>query len=144
MTELTLETARKIIAAVLKKGHEMKFKPLAVAVLDAGGHLKAFEREEKTSTLRPQIAQGKASAALGLGLGTRVIDKMARERPHFAAALNGLAGGNFVPVAGGVLVRDKDGNVIGAVGVTGDVSDNDEVCAVAGIEAAGLVADAGA
>ncbi len=139
---LSLETAQKIITAALAKGREIELKPLTVAVLDAGGHLKAMAREDGTSTLRPQIAQGKANGAIAMGLGSRALFNRAQEQPYFVQSINALAEGSLVPVPGGVLIRDG-GAIIGAVGVTGDTSDNDETCAVAGIEAAGLVADAG-
>lgn len=140
---ITLAQANAIIEVTLKKAAEMKLKPLTVAVLDAGGHLKALARQDNTSTLRPEVAQGKARGAISLGLGSRAIFKRAQEQPFFVQAINGLAGGSLVPVPGGVLVRDAQGTIVGAVGVTGDTSDNDETCAVAGIEAAGFTADPG-
>ena len=139
---LSLETAQKIIDVAIAKGHELGIKPLTVAVLDAGGHLKAMAREDGTSTLRPGIAEGKANGAIALGIGSRAIFNRALEQPFFIQAMNGLTDGSLVPVPGGVLIRDDSG-IIGAVGVTGDTSDNDEICAIAGIEAAGLTADAG-
>lgn len=143
MTDLTLENARLIISTALAKGREMNLNPLTVAILDAGGQLKALEREDGTSTLRAKIAQGKANGSLAVGAGTRTLFKRAQEQPYFVDALNGLAAGNLVPVPGGVLIRDETGKPVGAVGVTGDSSDNDEICAVAGIEAAGFKADVG-
>ena len=140
---ITIEAARQIIAAALAKGREMGLNPLSIAVLDAGGHLKAFEREDGASNLRFKVAFGKANGALAMGIGSRALFKRAQEQPYFVGALNGLTDGNLVPVPGGVLVKDKAGAVVGAVGVTGDTSDNDEVCAVAGIEAAGLGAETG-
>ena len=139
---LSLETAQKIIEVTIAKGHELGIKPLTVAVLDAGGHLKALAREDGTSTLRPDIAEGKATGAIALGIGSRAIFNRAQEQPYFIQAMNGLTNGSLVPVPGGVLIRDNS-RIIGAVGVTGDSSDNDEICAIAGIEAAGLQADAG-
>ncbi|MEQ8708174.1 MAG: heme-binding protein [Rhodospirillales bacterium] len=139
---LTLETANKIVEVALAKGHELGLNPLTVAILDAGGTLKVLAREDGTSTLRPGIAQGKANGCIGLGLGGRAIFKRAQEQPYFIQAMNALSDGSLVPVPGGVLIR-KDGAIIGAVGVTGDSSDNDEICAIAGIEAAGLTADHG-
>lgn len=140
---ITLAQANAIIETVLARAAEMKLKPLTVAVLDAGGHLKALARQDGTSTLRPEVAQGKARGAISLGLGSRAIFKRAQEQPCFVQAINGLAGGSLVPVPGGVLVRDSAGEVVGAVGVTGDTSDNDEACAVAAIQAAGFTADPG-
>src|SRR5690606_36961158 len=105
--------------------------------------LKAFAAADDTSLLRPQIAHGKAFGALALGMGSRALNAMAADRPHFLQALNGAAGGTLVPVPGGVLIRAGAGAIIGAVRVTGDTSDNDEACAIAGIEAAGFKADGG-
>ena len=139
---LTLDLARTVVDAVLAKGRELDLKPLTVAVLDAGGHLKALAREDGTSTLRPEIAQGKARGAIAMGLGSRALFNRAQEQPYFIQSVNALANGCLVPVPGGVLIRSSDA-IVGAVGVTGDSSDNDEICAVAGIEAAGLSADTG-
>lgn len=137
MASLTLDQANRIAAAALAKGRELALKPLCVAVLDAGGHQITLQREDGASNLRPQIAMGKASSALGLGVSSRVIGEMAAERPTFIASLAGLAEAAIVPAAGGVIVYNG-GEVIGAVGVTGDTSDNDEICALAGIELAGI------
>lgn len=139
-----LDAARTIIREAFARGHEKGFKPLSVAVLDAGGHLVAFERQDGSSILRFQIAHGKAYGALSLGIGSRAIFQRAQQQAFFVDAVNTLAGGALVPVPGGVLVRDGEGGpVVGAVGISGDTSDNDEDCALAGIEAAGFVADAG-
>jgi len=132
MAKLTLDQANRIAAAVLAKGRELALKPLCVAVLDPGGHLIALQREDGASNLRPQIAMGKASSALGLGVSSRVIGEMAAERPTFIASLAGLTEAAIVPAAGGVLVQ-LDGQLLGAVGVTGDTSDNDELCALHGL-----------
>lgn len=140
---LTLDNARTIIATALKKGEELGLKPLTVAVLDPGGALVALERSDGASRMRPDIARGKANGAIGLGIGSRAIFKRAQEQPYFVQSMNALAGGVLVPVPGGVLIRDDGGTILGAVGITGDTSDNDEICAVAGIEAVGFVADAG-
>lgn len=138
---LTLAKANTIIAGALAKGAEQKFKPLGVAVLDAGGHLLAFQRQDGASMLRFEVAQGKAYGALGLGQSSRRLERIALERPHFFSGYAGVTGGKAIPVAGGVLVRDAAGMLLGAVGISGDTSDNDETAAIAGIEAAGLVAD---
>ena len=143
MTALGLDESRKIIAAAFEKGRAMGLNPLAVAVLDAGAHVKAFERQDGASNMRFGIAHGKANGALAMGIGSRALFNRAQEQPYFIGAMNGLAGGSLVPVPGGVLVKTMDGELIGAVGVTGDTSDNDEACAIAGIEAAGFVADPG-
>ena len=140
MTRLTLEQANTIIDAAFAEGRRLSLKPLSVAVLDPGGHLIAFQRQDGASTLRLQIATGKASGALGLGVSSRKIAAMAVERPTFVASLASLAPAGIVPAAGGVLIIGAGGGVIGAVGVTGDTSDNDELCALAGIAAAGLSA----
>ena len=140
---ITLAEATAIIEVTLARAAEMKLKPLTVAVLDAGGHLKALARQDDTSTLRPEVAQGKARGAISLGLGSRAIFRRVQEQPFFIQAISGLPGGALVPVPGGVLVRDAEGTIVGAVGVTGDTSDNDEACAIAGIEAAGYAADPG-
>jgi uncharacterized protein GlcG (DUF336 family) len=112
-------------------------------VLDPGGHLLAFKREDGSGILRPQIAQAKAWGALGMGLGGRALAGCAVEAPAFFSALTDISDGRIAPVAGGVLVRDGDGHVIGAVGISGDHPDNDEACAVYGIERTGLIADGG-
>ena len=143
MTEITLPKARRIVSAALKKARAEEMKPLVVAVLDAGGHLKAFEREDGASNGRFQIAHGKANGALGLGIGSRALMARAEQQAYFVAAAGAAFGGALVPVPGGVLVRDKKGKLIGAVGISGDNSDNDEMAAVAGIEAAGFVAETG-
>ncbi|MEX6506196.1 heme-binding protein [Jiella sp. M17.18] len=140
---LTLHHARIIIAEALKAGAAKGLKPLTVAVLDAGGALIALERSDGSSRMRPDIAIGKANGAIALGMGSRAIFKRSEEQPAFIQAMNALAGGVLVPVPGGVLVRGEGGAIIGAVGITGDTSDNDEAAAIAGIEAAGLTADGG-
>ncbi|PTW63320.1 uncharacterized protein GlcG (DUF336 family) [Breoghania corrubedonensis] len=144
MTDLSLATAQTIINAAMEKAADLKIKPITVAVLDAGGHLTALVRQDGSSIMRPQIAYGKAYGALAVGTGTRWLNANAESRPHFIQALNGASGGSIIPVPGGVMIRDGQGKALGAVGITGDTSDNDEACAVAGIHAAGLVADTGA
>jgi uncharacterized protein GlcG (DUF336 family) len=138
---LDLQTARGIVDTALEKAREDGLQSLAVAVLDAGGHLLAFAREDGAGIIRPDIAIGKAWGALGMGTGTRAL---ADKSPAFLAALAAMAGGGrVVPSPGGVIVRDADGTALGAVGVSGDTGDRDEACAVAGIESVGLVADTG-
>jgi uncharacterized protein GlcG (DUF336 family) len=138
MKKLTLEQANTIISAAIAKGAELGFKPLAVAVLDAGGNLKAYGAQDGSTPYRFEIAAGKARASILTGASSRALHNQAGERPHFLAALGSSIPGGMVPVPGGVAVLDAAGTVVGAVGVTGDTSDNDEKCAVAGIEAAGL------
>ena len=143
MRKLTLSTAETITSAAFEKAAELNLKPLTVAVMDAGGHLVALKRQDGCSIMRPQIASGKAFGALAVGTGTRWLNANAESRPHFVNALNGVSGGAIVPVPGGVVIKDDSGETLGAVGITGDTSDNDEACAVAGVEAAGLIADCG-
>lgn len=141
MTALTLAQASTIVDAALAAGREKKMNVLTVVVLDAGGHAIALKREDDSGIMRVEIATGKAWASLGLGASSRAIGDRLAERPVFQGALAAAAGGRFISVPGGVLVRDNDGRVIGAVGVTGDTSDNDEYCAIVGIKAAGLTPD---
>lgn len=139
---VSLEQARLMIAETLKKGREMGFKPLSVLVLDAGGHVQAFEREDGAAPGRFAIAHGKAYGAVMLGMAGRAQMARAEAQAYFMQAVNGVFGGAVVPVPGGVLLRDDAGVVIGALGVTGDTSDNDLEAALAGIAAAGLAAEA--
>jgi len=144
MSELSLQAAKTVIETAFAKGRELGLKPLSVAVVDAGGHVKAFERQDGASFLRFKIAFGKAYGSIALGAGSRALHARAEQQAYFINAVNALADGNLVPVAGGVVIRDAGGAAIGAVGVTGDTSENDEACALAGIEAAGFKADTGA
>jgi len=141
MPEISIGKARTMIRKAIQKGREMELKPLSVVVLDAGGHVKAFEREDGAAPGRFAIAQGKAYGAVMLGMAGTAQMERAEQQGYFMNAVNGVYGGQVVPVPGGVLVRDKRGGVIGAVGVTGDTSDNDAICAVFGIEAANLTAE---
>ncbi|WP_298885799.1 heme-binding protein [uncultured Bradyrhizobium sp.] len=142
MADLKLDTARKILDAAFAKASELKLKPLVVTVLDARGVLKIAAAQDGTSLMRAEIAHGKAYGALAMGLGSRALFQRAQEQPYFIDAINTIAKGALVPVAGGVLIMD--GTVLlGAVGVSGDTSDNDEACAIAGIQAVGLKANAG-
>ncbi len=143
MTELTLDLARAILDSALAKAGEMKLKPMAMVVLDARGSLKAAVVQDGTSLMRSEVAHGKAYGALALGMGSRAIFKRANEQPYFIDAMNTMARGALVPVPGGVLIKDSGGKLLGAIGLSGDTSDNDETCAVAAIEAAKLKADAG-
>lgn len=143
MSSITLTQADAITERALQKGREMKFAPLTVAVLDSGGLLKVLKCADGSSLLRPDIATGKAWGVLGMGFGGRELSRRAEKVPTFFTALNAMSNGRMVPVAGGVLIRDAAGAIVGAVGVSGDTSDNDEVCAVAAVEAAGLLADTG-
>ncbi|WP_299370309.1 heme-binding protein [uncultured Tateyamaria sp.] len=138
---ISLRKARTIIRKTLEKGREMELKPLSVVVLDAGGHVQAFEREDGAAPGRFAIAHGKAYGSVMLGMAGTAQMARAEAQAYFMEAVNGLFGGQVVPVPGGVIMRDKKGAVIGAVGVTGDTSDNDAAAAVAGIEAAALTAE---
>lgn len=142
MPELTLRRARQIIRGTLAKGREMELKPLSVVVLDTGGHVKAFEREDGASPGRFGIAHGKAYGAVMLGMAGRAQMARAEGQAYFMAAVNGVFDGAVVPVPGGILIRDGKGNAMGAVGITGDTSDNDVEAGLAGIEASGLTGEA--
>ena len=135
---ISLDQANTIITTAFATGKEAGMRPLSCVVVDAGGHVIAFQHQDGTSFLRMEIARGKAAGALALGVNSRRIGEMAAERPAFIGALAHLAPGGLLPVAGGMIVKGPDGLPIGAVGVTGDTSDNDEVAALAGIAAAGL------
>src|SRR5687767_9241089 len=138
MHRLTLAQANALINAALAKGAELGLKPLTVTIHDPGGHLIACQRQDGASNMRVKLAGGKACGALSLGVSSRTIGTMAVERPHFVASIDTMSEGGLVPVAGGVIVCDGTGEVLGAIGVTGDTSDNDEACALAAIEAQGL------
>ncbi len=141
---VTLAQASTIVDTALNKGREMNLAPLTVAVLDAGGHMVAFKREDKSGILRYDIAYGKAWGALGMGFGSRELGDRAAKNPVFFGVLATVSQGRLIPVPGGVLIKDDAGGVLGAVGISGDASDKDEACAIAGIEAAGLKAVVGA
>jgi uncharacterized protein GlcG (DUF336 family) len=143
MPHLMLDQAQTIITSALKHGTDHKFQPLAVMVLDARGVPKAYAAQDGTSLRRAEIAQGKAHGALSFGIGSRSLAKRAANSPHFIAAVTHAVGGSLIPVPGGVLIRAAEREIIGAVGISGDNSDNDEAAAIAGITAAGLVADPG-
>lgn len=138
---ISLKRARTIIRKALEKGRELELKPLSVVVLDSGGHVIAFEREDGAAPGRFAIAHGKAYGATMLGMAGTAQMARAEQQAYFMAAVNGVYGGQVIPVPGGVLVRDKKGAIVGAVGVTGDTSDNDAIAATAGIEAIGLTAE---
>jgi uncharacterized protein GlcG (DUF336 family) len=142
MSRITLAQANQIVEGAFAKAQELGLKPLGVVVLDAGGHLIAFQRQDGASTGRLQLATGKAAGALFLGISSRKIGDMVADRPIFVASLGPIAPAGVVPAAGGVIVVDSEGATIGAVGISGDLSDKDELCTLAGIEAAGLTAQA--
>ncbi len=138
---VSLRKARTIIRTTLEKGREMELKPLSVVVLDSGGHVIAFEREDGAAPGRFAIAHGKAYGSVMLGMAGSAQMQRAEGQAYFMAAVNGVYGGRVIPVPGGILLRDKKGDVIGAIGVTGDTSDNDAVAGLAGVEAAGLIGE---
>jgi uncharacterized protein GlcG (DUF336 family) len=138
MTKLTLELALRVIDGALARGTELACAPLTVVVLDAGGHDIAVKRQDDSGILRVDIARGKAWGALGMGFSSRELGERAQKVPHFFGALAAVSQGRLVPVAGGVLIRDEERNVVGAVGISGDTSDRDEDCAFYGVTAAGL------
>jgi uncharacterized protein GlcG (DUF336 family) len=140
---MTLELARRMVDAALAKSIALKLKPLAIAVLDTRGCLIAFAAQDGTSLMRAEVGRAKAYGALALGMGSRAIFKRAQEQAYFIDSVNSLAQGAIIPVPGGVLIRDATGGLVGALGISGDTSDNDEICAVASIEAVGLRADVG-
>jgi uncharacterized protein GlcG (DUF336 family) len=140
---VTLAQASTIVDVALKKARDNNLAPLTVAVLDSGGHLVAFKREDKSGILRFDIAFGKAWGALGMGFGSRTLASRAAKTPQFFTMLAAASGGRMVTNPGGVLIKDTSGTIVGACGISGDTSDKDEMCAVAGIEAAGLKADPG-
>jgi uncharacterized protein GlcG (DUF336 family) len=140
---VSLKQANTIVSAALAAGREHAFMPLTVVVLDAGGHMVSLQREDGSGIMRTDVAGGKAWCTLGMGTSTRMLRDRLSDRPQFVNALSAVSQGRFVPVPGGVLIRDDDGAIIGAVGVSGDTSDKDEFCAIHGIRAAGLSPEPG-
>lgn len=140
---LTSASAQKIIADILKYSREKGFNPMAVAVFDGRGAMLGLQAEDGCPLMRWKIATGKAYGAVAMGMGTRRLHNLAVERPHFIGAAGELAANGMVPVPGGVLIRDPEKRILGAVGVSGDTSDNDEAAASAAIVAAGFIADGG-
>jgi uncharacterized protein GlcG (DUF336 family) len=144
MPRLTLAQASTIIDAALAKGRELELLPLTAVVLDPGGHMIALKREDNSGIARVEIATGKAWGGLGMGFGSRELFDRWQKAPMFVMGYAAASGGRVMPVPGGVLIKDAaSGEVIGAVGISGDTSDNDETCCVAGVEAAGLKAQKG-
>ena len=143
MSTLSLAQAILVVDAALEHARHSAFRPMTVAVLDAGGHLVAFQRQDDAGILRPQVAIGKAWGVLGMGVGGRELAKRAESHPGFFNALAAASDGRIFPVPGGVLIRDAERRIVGSVGISGDLPDRDEACAVVGIEKAGLLADPG-
>jgi uncharacterized protein GlcG (DUF336 family) len=143
MTRLTFKQADAIAGGTLAKGKELGLAPLTVVVLDAGGHAVVLKRDDGSSIMRPELATAKAWGALGMGFGGRELARRANKAPGFFAALNSISDGRMAPVPGSALIRDGQGEIIGAVGVSGDTSENDEACLVPAVLAAGLTPDTG-
>lgn len=138
---ITLEQAHRIVESASTHARSINAAPLTIAIVDAGGHLKTLSRQDDASALRPEVATAKARTAINLGKSSRKVAEDAAQRPAFVGSLSSLAAGNIIPAAGGFRILDEQGRVVGAVGITGDTSDRDEECAVAGVQAAGLVAE---
>lgn len=143
MRKLDFEIATRLAQQTLLASRRLGLAPMAAAVLDCAGHPLAVLRDEQASFLRPRIATGKARGCLGMGFGGRELARRAQAMPAFFDAINSLTDGEVIPVAGGVLLRDSEGNLLGAIGVSGDTSDNDERCALTAIAELSLVADTG-
>ena len=141
MSEMTLELANRIVANAIGKAREMGVPPLGVVVLDQSGHMKAMQREDGASMFRGDVATGKAWAAVAMGVSSRALAMRAKDNPNFFVTLAATAQGKFLPQPGGVLIKDRDGRILGAAGASGGTGDEDEACCVAGIEQAGLVAE---
>jgi uncharacterized protein GlcG (DUF336 family) len=141
MAILTLKQANLMINTALHVARELNMAPVTVVVLDSAGHVKALQREDGASMIRQQIATAKAWGAVNMGVSSRRLATVAEQRPDFMNALIDVADGKIMPVPGGVLIRDSDNNLLGAVGISGDISDQDERCAIAGIEAVGFFAN---
>lgn len=136
--DLTLDQANKIIAFALQRSAEAGYKPMAVVVLDASGHTKSAQRQDGASMFRIDIATGKAWASIAMGAASRVLTQRAKDLPAFFGALASTGNGKFIPQTGAVLIKDAEGQVIGAAGASGGTGDEDEAICIAGIEAAGL------
>ena len=143
MLRLTYDTSLNIAQEAVKEGSKLGLNPLAVVVLDERASLRICLNQDGTSIHRHRVAHGKANAAMSLGMGSRSLGSRAEEQAYFVDAVGRMMNGDFIPVPGGVLIRNSDGAILGAVGISGDISDNDEAVAIAAIESVGLVADTG-
>ena len=139
MTALTLNQAQQVIAGALAQSKQAGYQPMAVAVLDAAGHLKAFASEDGASMFRFDVARAKAWGAVGMGASSRVLGERAQGNPNFFVSLAATSGGRFLPQTGAVLIKSADGAVLGAAGASGGTGDEDEAICIAGVKAAGLV-----
>ncbi len=142
MAQLTYKQAQTIITKGFENAREMKVNPLGIVVLDASGHIVSAQREDGASMFRLDVAKGKAWAAVAMGASSRALFKRAKDNPNFFVTLAATAEGKFLPQTGAALIKDKDGNILGAAGGSGGTGDEDEACCVYGIEQAELVADA--
>ncbi len=140
MSDFTLQKANQMIDGALTQARQLNLAPLTVVVLDQHGHLKAMQREDGATPLKQDIAIAKAWGAVNMGISSKSLAMVAEQRPAFINALANIADGKIMPAAGGVLIRDQDNNILGAIGISGDVSDQDELCAIAGIKEAGFIA----
>src|SRR5215207_7491747 len=136
--DITLAQANQIIAGALQRATDAGYKPMAVVVLDDGGHIRSAQRQDGASMFRVDIATGKAWASIAMGAASRVLTQRAKDLPAFFGALAATGNGKFIPQTGAVLIQDAEGNVIGAAGASGGTGDEDEAICIAGIEAAGL------
>ncbi|ARP80596.1 GlcG protein [Bordetella genomosp. 8] len=143
MSNVLLEQADRIADEALRQGRERGYAPLTVAIMDAGGHLVVLKRADNSGIMRPQLAMAKAWGVLGMGLGGRELARRSQGAPVFFAALNAISEGRLAPVAGGALIRDAAGHVVGSIGISGDTSDNDELCLIPAVQSAGLTPDTG-
>ena len=140
---ISLDQAKVVVESTIAEARKLDLKPVSVIVLDPRGSIVSAGSEDGVSAMRAQIAHGKANAEIQLGMGTRALMNRAEQQAYFIQAMNGLAGGDMVPVPGGLLLRDASGALLGAVGISGDTSDNDEAAALGGVAAAGLAAETG-
>jgi uncharacterized protein GlcG (DUF336 family) len=143
MSNVLLDQADRIADEALRQGRDRGFAPLTVAIMDAGGHLVVLKRSDGSGIMRPQLAMAKAWGVLGMGLGGRELARRAQGAPAFFASLNAISEGRLAPVAGGALIRDAAGQAIGAIGISGDTSDNDELCLIPAVQSVGLTPDTG-
>ena len=141
IVSLPLERANGIVDEALRVGREENMQPLTVAVLDSGGHLLSFQREDGSGILREEIAVGKAWGALGMGMSSRAIRDRNKDRLAFQNAIVTASQGRLIPVPGGVLICNQDGEVLGSVGISGDTSERDEYCAIRAVKSEGLVSN---
>ena len=144
MAKLTLKQANTIIEQAMAKAHEMKIKPLTVVVLDDSGNIVAVQRDDNASMFRFDVALGKAWGAVAMNCSSRALGKRAKDNPNFFLTLAATAKGKFLPQTGAVVIKNAQGEILGAAGASGGTGDEDEACCAYGVEKAGLTADASA